>query len=168
MHLKSQKSRHLTNAVETFSAGRWHDALLCFWLGNHLRICICRRIRRPLTLRIFSSWRASSRRPAAPSLYYLPLRVPYRLGWLTNAPWVGQSFGTERLGMTLTSRLRPPPDRPSHNARASVSFFPPWLSRSKFRLHISEYGNKEPKGRQRTGRLLSAVAILLISLLLAT
>ena len=33
----------------------------------------------------------------------------YRLGWPTNPPRVGQSFLAERLGMTLTSRLRTPP-----------------------------------------------------------
>ena len=46
------------------------------------------------------------------------------VGWPINTPWVGQSFVTERLGMTLTSRLRTPPDRPSHHARPrALSFF---------------------------------------------
>ena len=48
----------------------------------------------------------------------------YRLGWRTNAAGVGQSFPAERLGMTLTSRLRTPPDRPSHHTRRGpLSFF---------------------------------------------
>ena len=46
------------------------------------------------------------------------------LGSLVNAPWVGQSFLAERLGMTLTGRLRTPLDRPSHHARRrSPAFF---------------------------------------------
>ena len=66
----------------------------------------------------------------------------YRLGWPRTHPWVGQSFLAERLGMTLTSRLRTPP-RPrqalsSCPARCSVFFFSPWLSTSKFRLHIPD------------------------------
>ena len=48
----------------------------------------------------------------------------YRLGWPRKPPWVGQSFLAERLGMTLTSRLRTPPDRPSHHTRpGALSFF---------------------------------------------
>ena len=48
----------------------------------------------------------------------------YRLGWLGTAPRVGQSFPTERLGISLTRRLPTPPDRPSHQARPGPrSFF---------------------------------------------
>ena len=83
---------------------------------------------------------------------------------MVNAPGVGQSFGTELLGMTLnTSRLRTPPDRPSHIMPGPVLCFFSLslaLQGSKFRLHISEYGNTEPKGRQRTTRFVSAVAML--------
>ena len=48
----------------------------------------------------------------------------YRLGWLGTAPRVGQSFPTERLGISLTRRLPTPPDRPSHHYwPGALSFF---------------------------------------------
>ena len=34
------------------------------------------------------------------------------------------------------------------------------LSRSKFRIQISEYGKTEPEGRQRTSRIVTAVSML--------
>ena len=57
------------------------------------------------------------------TVYTVPqLTLP---AWLAEKPpWVGQSLGTERLGMTLTSRLRTPPDRPSHHTwRSAPAFF---------------------------------------------
>ena len=48
----------------------------------------------------------------------------YRLGSLGTAPRVGQSFPTERLGISLTRRLPTPPDRPSHHSwPVALSFF---------------------------------------------
>ena len=41
--------------------------------------------------------------------------ICYRLGWPRTQPAVGQSFPTERLGISLTRRLPTPPDRPSHH-----------------------------------------------------
>ena len=45
----------------------------------------------------------------------------YRLGRRRTQSRVGQSFLAERLGMTLTSRVPTPPDRPSYHARPGLS-----------------------------------------------
>ena len=58
-------------------------------------------------------------------------------------------------GTAGNDAYQPPADPPrqalsSYPARCSVLFFSPWLSSSKFRLHISRYGSTETKARQRT------------------
>jgi hypothetical protein len=46
------------------------------------------------------------------------------LGWLRTTPAVGQSFPTERLGIILTRRLPPPPDRgPLVSPRRAAEIF---------------------------------------------
>ena len=75
--------------------------------------------------------------------------------FLKNPPWVGQSFPTERLGFSLTSRLATLLDWPSHHARPGpLSFF---FTLSLQEDHCFGYGYAEQKGRQRTGRFVSAV-----------
>jgi len=60
----------------------------------------------------------------------------YRLGWLGTAPRVGQSFPTERLGISLTRRLPTPPDRPSHHYWPDApSFFKPPTSPEQIQDH---------------------------------
>ena len=47
--------------------------------------------------------------PSKAHLWRYLSRESYRLGWLTKAPWVGQSFLAERLGITLTAATCGPP-----------------------------------------------------------
>ena len=71
-------------------------------------------------------------------------RVP---AWFPkNPPWVGQSFPTERLGFSLTSRLATPLDWPSHHTRpgAPVFFFHP-ESAGGSRFRIRQHGAKRKK-----------------------
>ena len=71
-------------------------------------------------------------------------RVP---AWLAkNPPWVGQSFGAERLGFSLTSRLATLLDWPSHHARprAPVFFFHP-ESAGGSHFRIRQHGAKRKK-----------------------
>ena len=68
-------------------------------------------------------------------------------------------------GTAGNDAYQPPADPPrqalsSCPARCSVFFFSSWLSRSKFRLHISAFGNTEPERRQRTAWLVTTVAML--------
>ena len=77
--------------------------------------------------------------------------------WLAKNPAVvGQSFGTERLGFSLTSRLATPLDWPSHHTRPEppVFFFHPESAEED---HGYGYGYSERKGRRRPGRFVSAV-----------
>ena len=87
----------------------------------------------------------SARDPAA---HIYPARgILAILAWFPkNPPWVGQSFGTERLGFSLTSRLATPLDWPSHHTRpgAPVFFFHP-ESAGGSRFRIRQHGAKRKK-----------------------
>ena len=73
-----------------------------------------------------------------------------RLGYRRTQPAVGQSFPTERLGISLTRRLPTPLDRPSHHARPVLpllSSTPPLQSKSK----ISRSRIRHTKRCRRSG-----------------
>ena len=100
------------------------------------------------------------RRPRAGRMEVRRERVP---AWLAENPSVGGAVFSSRTAGN--DAYQPPADPPrqalsSCPARSSVFFFSPWLSRSKFRLHISRYGSTETKARQSTSKIDTAVATL--------
>ena len=103
-----------------------------------------------------------SRRPRRKKVYHS--NCSYRLGWPVTPPGVGRSFLAERLGMTLTSRLRTPPDRPSHHAWPGPLSFPPHpgspgaILGCIFPNRATQRQNS--KARQSTSRIDTAVSML--------
>ena len=80
-------------------------------------------------------------------------RIGFEVRGVTTVAWfpknpavVGQSFGAERLGFSLTSRLATPLDWPSHHTRPGppVFFFHP-ESAGGSRFRIRQHGAKRKK-----------------------